>query len=457
MGNLVVSGAQPGRVLLGRLQSGARGVGALEFLQPGSASPPLAAPPSYGVLVVGPSRSGKTSSVLMPAVRGWDGPVITTSIRDDVLRDSWEARKAAGWPVLIYNPKNIGGYGSNTWSPLIAAMGEKPWVGARRMASALIDAAGLAEDGANSNAAFWNMAAADFLGPLLLAGAQDGPSMAPVLRWLQEGDDAKPEVLGRLGAYPEAARAADAVWRLAAKQRDSIFLTARTALAAYQDADVLRTCLPSPGGSVTDITPDSVLGPARDSGAPGHGATLYIISPPTEWRYFAPLFTALITSLLDAVYDRASRGDIGGRTVLVALDEAANIAPIEDLPSIASTTAGAGIQLITVLQDLGQAERIWGREGARTLLQNHFARLVLGGTVDQPTLEWMQALLGEREVASRSHTGDGFFERRTTTRSTERLPVMSMAEIREMPIGTALLIAGSFPAALVSLRAGTTI
>lgn len=59
-----------------------------------------------------------------------------------------------------------------------------------------------------------------------------------------------------------------------------------------------------------------------------------------------------------------------------------------DLPSIASTAAGAGIQPITVLQDLGQAEAIWGQEGARTLLQNHFARLILGGTADLRTLEW---------------------------------------------------------------------
>ena len=99
---------------------------------------------------------------------------------------------------------------------------------------------------------------------------------------------------------------------------------------------------------------------------------------------------------------------------------------------MSSTVAGAGIQLITVLQDLGQAERIWGREGARTLLQNHYARLILGGTVDQPTLERLQAMLGEREVKTQSHSGDGFLRRRTTTHAMERRPVLSMAEIREM-------------------------
>jgi type IV secretion system protein VirD4 len=452
MGELVVRGRLPGRVLLGRLRAHGRAARVLELIRRDGASPPLAAPESYGVLVVGPSRSGKTSSVLMPAARDWDGPVITTSIRDDVLRDSWEARKAAGWPVLIYNPKNLGGYGSNTWSPLTAAMGDQPWLAARRTALALIHAAGFSEDGANNNAAFWNAAAADFLGPLLLAAAQDGPSMEPVLRWLQEGEDGGHEVLERLEQYPEAQRIAAGVWDLAEKLRDSIYLTARTALAAYQDTDVLKTCLAQPGESVTDITPESVLG-----GEGTRGATLYIISPPTELRYFAPLFSALITSMIDATYTRANRGDVGERSVLVALDEAANIAPIEELPSISSTAAGAGIQLVTVLQDLGQAEGIWGREGARTLLQNHYARLILGGTVDQPTLEWLQAILGEREVETQSHSGNGILGRRTTTRSKERVPVLSMAEIREMKRGDALLIAGSYPAARVRLRMGTTI
>jgi type IV secretion system protein VirD4 len=455
MAGLVVPGPQPGRVLLGRLHSGAFGAGALEMIRRGTASPPLASPACYGVLVVGASRSGKTTSILTPAVRSWDGPVIATSIRSDVLRDTWEARQAAGWPVLVYNPKNLGEYGSNTWSPLIAAMGDKAWAGARRMASALIEAAGLAEGGTNSNADFWNAAAANYLGPLLLAAAQEGTSMEPVMRWLQQGDGAQGEVAQRLAAYPEALRAATAVWQLAAKLKDSVYITARTSLSAYEDADVLRTCL-APAGALTDITPAAVLGSSVE-GAEGRGATLYVISPPTDWRYFAPLFTALITSLIDAAYSRSDQGGPSGQPVLLALDEVANIAPIRDLPSIVSTAAGTGIQIITVLQDLGQAERVWGSDGARTLMQNHHARLILGGTVDSPTLEWAQAMLGEKEVERRSHSGDGFFGKRTTTRSKEHRPVATMAEIREMPIGTALLIAGSAPAALVTLRRGTTI
>src|ERR1017187_10372439 len=100
MGALVVAGPEPGRVLLGRLESGVWGAGILNFLQRDGARPPLASPRCYRVLVVGAARSGKTVSILTPAVKAWDGPVITTSIRNDVLQNSRQARQAAGWPVL---------------------------------------------------------------------------------------------------------------------------------------------------------------------------------------------------------------------------------------------------------------------------------------------------------------------------------------------------------------------
>jgi type IV secretion system protein VirD4 len=450
MGDLVVKGPQPGRVLLGRLQPGTLSASALDRIRAGAGTPALASPRCYSVLVVGPSRSGKTTALLTPAVRQWQGPVIATSIRSDVLANSWEERRAAGWPVLIYNPQNQGGYGSNTWSPLSSITGDRAWRNARRVATALVEAAGLAENGANSQEAFWNAAAADFLGPLLLAAAELGPSMEPVLRWLQEGDKARDEVTKLLQQHAPALRTVEAVWSAAAKIRDSVYLTARTAVSAYQDPDVLTTCQGDDPQQPVDITPASVLG---DGGRPG--ATLYVVSPPTGWRYFAPLFTALLTSLIDAAYQEDTRGATA--PLLLALDEVANIAPIKDLPSIVSTAAGNDIQVITVLQDFGQAERIWGADGARTLLQNHYARLILGGGGDIATLEWAQAMLGDTNVETKTTSTDRFFGRSGESRSTERRPVATPADIREMPLGTALLIAGAAPAARVTLRPGTTI
>ncbi|HAM02223.1 MAG TPA: hypothetical protein DCQ30_08365, partial [Acidimicrobiaceae bacterium] len=65
-----VTGAQQGRGQL-YLGAGARG--------------PAWAPPEQSVLVLGPPRSGKTSSLVVPTVLAAGGPVVSTSTKPDVL------------------------------------------------------------------------------------------------------------------------------------------------------------------------------------------------------------------------------------------------------------------------------------------------------------------------------------------------------------------------------------
>jgi type IV secretory pathway TraG/TraD family ATPase VirD4 len=256
-----------------------------------------------------------------------------------------------------------------------------------------------------------------------------------------------------LAAHPQALSQAEAVWELEERVRSSVYLTAQVALKGYQDPYVLRTCRPSQPGGLTDITPETVLGTADTP-----GATLYVISPPTERRYFAPLFSALVASLLDAAFARSE--DSGGQLdppLLVALDEAANIVPIKELPNISSMTAGAGIQLITVLQDLAQAHLNWG-DSMWTLVTNHYGgRLILGGTVEPAMLKWAGEMLGEVDRDRRSISRAGLFGKRTKTVSPERQPAATAAEIRTMPRGMALLIAGSYPTARVTLKQWHTV
>jgi hypothetical protein len=68
----------------------------------------------------------------------------------------------------------------------------------------------------------------------------------------------------------------------------------------------------------------------------------------------------------------------------VVLDEAANIAPLRDLDTLASTAAGQGIQLVSVFQDLAQISARYG-ERAATVVNNHRAKVLLSGISDPPT------------------------------------------------------------------------
>ena len=136
----------------------------------------VAAEPRASVLVVGPSQSGKTTGVVVPALLEWQGPVLSTSIKSDVVKDTYAARTARG-EVRVFDPTGATGLPHTPWSPVAAA---GSWEGARRVAARLL---GVGEHGSARSAdeSFWRPAGARYLAPLLLAAAHGELGMREVL------------------------------------------------------------------------------------------------------------------------------------------------------------------------------------------------------------------------------------------------------------------------------------
>jgi type IV secretion system protein VirD4 len=63
----------------------------------------IAAQARASVLCVGPSQSGKTTGLVVPAILEWQGPVVSTSVKADVVHDTHRARAALG-DVLVFDP-----------------------------------------------------------------------------------------------------------------------------------------------------------------------------------------------------------------------------------------------------------------------------------------------------------------------------------------------------------------
>ncbi len=64
----------------------------------------LAAESRQSVLVVGPTQTRKTSGLAIPAMLEWAGPVIATSIKTDLLRDTMQAAQRAGASSCLTRP-----------------------------------------------------------------------------------------------------------------------------------------------------------------------------------------------------------------------------------------------------------------------------------------------------------------------------------------------------------------
>lgn len=72
--------------------------------------------------------------------------------------------------------------------------------------------------------------------------------------------------------------------------------------------------------------------------------------------------------------------------MLVVLDEAANIAPLRNLGTLATTAAGTGVQLVTVWHSHSQLRARYGADTGDAVAADHPVLLSLPGQRDAETL-----------------------------------------------------------------------
>jgi type IV secretory pathway TraG/TraD family ATPase VirD4 len=388
----------------------------------------LKAERNASVLLCGPSQSGKTLAAVVRAIREWgDRPLLVLSVKGDVLEHTIGERERRG-EVRIFDPTMQTGRQGSGWSPVAASA---TWSQSRAIAAGLLQI-GTPVD-RNDREPHWRRSAARYLAPLLLAAHERGETMRTVLSWADTCEQDEPaEALER--SQDPAARYAlenlQSVWRTDSRYQASVLGTLSTSLDALQEVDVAASTARS------DITPEWLCGPGR---------TLYVVSPASQQRRLQPLFGGMLTALVDgALAIAAQRGRLDP-PLLVVLDEVCNAAPLPTLGEYASSAAGQGLVLLSVIQDVAQARDTWGADRAATIIGNHKAKLFWAGTADPTTHEYLRGMLGdqERERESRTSGRSGI----STTRARERRPLVAPHHLRTARRGRAVLVYGSLPPA----------
>jgi type IV secretion system protein VirD4 len=416
---LIVSGPQPGRLTLGR-----RGRDL------------LAAEEGQSVIIFGPTQSGKTTGLIIPALLEWEGPVLCTSVKSDLLGPTLDRREELG-QVWVFDPAQAVDVERARATPLREA---NTWAGAQRVAHRLASGA-RSSNRDLSDASFWFANAEKLMAPVLLAARLSGGTMGSVVTWIDEGPEAcegtvRP-VLER-SEEASACRAFLATQNREERARSSVYTTAETILAAFSDPRVAEETAGS------DYTPETLLDGAN---------TLFLISPRSEQERLRALFSSLILELIALVETRSAElgGPIAPR-MLLALDECANIAPFPRLDEVASTAPGLGLQLATVFQDLAQMKaRLGGR--ATTTVNNHRAKLATPGLSDRDTLGLFTGLAGTGEFDQRSvSSGRGRAGDRSQTEGDTYRELVPEHVVRQMRHGEAMLMYGSLPPSPLILR-----
>ncbi len=383
--------------------------------------------PERAVLLLGPPRSGKTSGVIIPAVLAHAGPAIVTSTKPDVARATARARARDG-RVWMFDPTGASslpaGLEQLRWSPVSSAL---TWDGAVVIARAMTVTVGTG----TTDRSHWANRAQALLAPMLHAAAVHGKEMETVVDWVMRHElDAPGILLEDQRASRLAFGSLLGLLNTEDRERSSVFSAAADALQAYTSEGALTTA------SDPNFDPAAFI-----SGSD----TVFIYAPADEQAAVAPVVCGLLAEVRRATYRAHAAGQLAER-VLFALDEVANIAPLQELPQIASEGGGQGLTLLAALQDLSQARARWGKaaDGFLTLFG---AKLLLPGIADTTTLEAVSTMLGEydRQVISRTSDASLFSDpgKKSRTVSTQRTRVLSPGEIAAIPAGRGLHLDGT--------------
>jgi hypothetical protein len=362
------------------------------------------------IAVIAPTRAGKTTRCIVPWLEEHPGPAIVTSTKRDVL-DLVGTQRARFGRLWVFDPFSDD---STRWTPIV---GCSDWSHALRQARWLADASA---DNDSAIARYWQGEAAKLLAPLLHAAALIRADMDTVLEWVDAMETEKPATYLTSGGATAARAQLRAVAGLDDRNRGTTYMSAGSVLAAYRYPEVMR-CLGS------DLTAERFL---RSS-----GDTLFLISAERHQALLTPLLVSIVSSLVhEAIESRQFAAN--GRRLRILLDEAANIAPLHELPRMLSQGAGHGIRIASIWQSLAQMRERHGH-AADTILANSTAKLFMGSITDDPTRRYVADLLG--------HDPDDHDGR--------RVPRATPGALQQGVAGRALLFTGNRLPAMVHLPA----
>ena len=388
------------------------------------------------MILLGPARSGKGRGFVLPMLKQAPGAVVSTSVRAENMEKTMKARTAKDSPIAVFttDPALVPqGMSVQKWS--LTGGCENPETALRRAEALCANSSKGVE-----NASFWSTLGQKIIAPLLHAAAIAGGGTPLLATWASSPTNAQ-AAIEILTASPLAADG----WarNLAASLQGQ---DPRTLSNVWAQLEITITKPLMSPAIMNAVSP--ALGEALNvEDFIRRRGTLYIIDDS------GGLAAAFIAALVEDFYLTArqiANASPSGRLeppMFFSLDEVANIATLPSLGHMISAGGGSGITTCAVLQSLSQAREKWGTDTGQAIWQAATSRIILGGVVDSKDLEEISKLTGQRNVTDQTQQ----ISEKTKTRSysVKQETVLTAAQVRALPYGTAVLLTRAIPPVLL--------
>jgi type IV secretion system protein VirD4 len=376
------------------------------------------------VLIVGPTRTGKGVSFVIPNGLAWPGSMVTLDIKSENLKSFGAARKAKGDAVFVFAP---GSASSHRYNPLdYVRPGPEMATDCANIASFLV-ATGSVENE-------WTLAArktvAALLGYVMTSiHFQKARHIRSAVRVISTGHDIA-DVLKTIGATENDGTVPS--WVLDAfnqfvaipdRTRGSVMFNVNNAFAPW-DSPLICAATETSDFDIRDLRRRRM--------------SIFIGSPLADLESYRPLIRILFQQIHDVLM-RELPGADEPHQVLLLLDEFYALGRMTSLASKIAVSAGYGFRMAIVLQNISQLDETYGKAMRETLVAGAALKLFVAIN-DNETAKYVSDALG---TYTATHTtkmmGVGLSQSRVSL-GHMAVPLRRPQELTRMPKDKSILL-----------------
>src|SRR6266851_8455724 len=397
------------------------------------------------VLILAPSRTGKTRGTIIPTVLAYRGSVIVHDPKGEVfdasaghrtklgrvLRLEWSspARSVCWNPLSAGNlPGERGGRGNAVDRLCVVAIPGDPksfWISSPRLALAAITLFLVyeAERKGGPEATFSSVLS--WLGKAM-SDAANADAEDPVAMQLERAAG-----VAEIEGYPERiSTGLRLVAQMNYRTRADVLGTINSALGIFLNE------------SVAAVTARSDFTLKELRGAGGKPASLYIVVPQNDMAAFAPVTGMLIEmASMELLSKRPAKGE---SSILFVLDEARFLPPLDAISDGPSIGAGYLVHYLICAQDYGQLRMVYGRDKTDNIVTNTAFKIVLAQNHVE-TAEFVSRTIGN--TTRRRHTSGRQWSissptavRSTSSQQYEGAPLVPAQDILSLKFGRQIVM-----------------
>lgn len=399
------------------------------------------------LLVSGPSGVGKSRRVLGPGILMWNGPVVAVSSKPDLIDLCLERRHENSGHRNTFVLDLSGEVPEDVLPAGVERVIVDPTAlvhsddDALDLASILTQSGAAGAGGGNQGGSgdpFWENISLAPLAAILRATGDRG------IGWAREAigkldppdldedgnssDTESPCWVNAIGALttvsPMLANELASTTKLDPKQRDSIMVTMKSAIAPWLRSTVAGD------GTHRAFVPDMLAAPR---------ATLFVVAPATG------VAAGAAVSCIDFISKRWRANQTEATRLprlLMVVDELCNTMPWPKLPTVVTESRAMGIHLLCAVQATSQFAKRYGSDGMTELREVFPAVLCLTGAAEKEMLEKAAWWYGQSERAKTSvdHLG-------RTSQTSEKAETIAATDLLPRSIDEGRLLRGKRPGA----------